>query len=398
MAYLNPLTFQQFLQQAATTYNSVATVPANTNQGSALSAIFNAFALLTTAVQGQTIYVANVSRLLTSTGADVDSFVAPFGITRNTASASSGSVTFSTGSATNTQLVILVGTIVQTYDGTQFTVVADATQPGYSSGANGYIIPVGGTSVNATVDAVIPGSSGNVLANTITQIVSTPSNPSPAGVQSVTNPAAFTNGSDQETDAELIARFQSTMLGRWGTDSAIIAAAEGVQTGLTYILCDGTTAGGVANPGSFAFVVNELGQNVGPSSALITDIYNAISAVRPAGMPFTVTGPTLVPVDGTVTVQVNPGYSPSTVAANVQTAFNNLVNSIGLGDTTVNATTAPTYATRLYYSQVISTIEAVAGVVAIPNPPGLTLNGGTVDITAGVGSQIVAGTLTVTTQ
>ena len=85
MALFSPLSYAQLDQNAIEAYNAVATKPANTGANSSLGPIFNSFALLATALQGEIAYVNTVARLATSSGADVDSFVSPFGLTREAA-------------------------------------------------------------------------------------------------------------------------------------------------------------------------------------------------------------------------------------------------------------------------------------------------------------------------
>jgi hypothetical protein len=286
--------------------------------------------------------------------------------------------------------------IVQTADGTQFQVIADATQPGWNGTA--YVIAQGGSSVNATVQAVVAGSSGNVLAQTINQITSSLASPAPAGVANVINNAAFANGADAETVADLIDRFQSFITGRWGTDDAIISTVKNVQTGLTYTLGDGVDGKGNAQDNFFTVVVNVSGQSAGPSASLLASVQAAVLADRECGMPFQVIGPTLVTVSGTVTLQLIPGADAATVTANAQTAFANYVNGIGLGNNVIFADGVSSASTRASYNAIVALLLGVPGVAAIPDPPGLTLNGGTVDIVAPWASQLSAGSLTVYTQ
>ncbi len=398
MAYLSPLSFDQLVQNAVEAYNAVAAKPANTGANSSLGPIFNAQALLATALQGQVIYVNGVARLATSTGADVDSFVNAFGVYREAQVSSTGTVTFGTSSPAPSPILIYPGVTVQTPDGIQFSVIADTTQPGWSVASGAYVIQTGASSVNATVQAVVGGVGGNVLAQTITQIVGSASNPAPAGVATVTNSAAFTNGANQETDAALKARFALIMQGRWATDAAIETAVEGTQSGLTFSLGDGLDQNGNASPNFFTVVVNELNQSTGPTSALISSVYSSVQASRAAGVPFQVVGPTLLTVNGSVTLQLAPGASASAITAAAQAAFTSYLNTIGLGNTVVFPSTVSGATTRCSYNAVIALLAAISGVVSLPDPPGLLLNGSTVDIIAPWGTQLVAGTLTVVTQ
>lgn len=397
MANLSPLSFQQAVQNTVSAYDAGAQRPANTGPNSSLGPIFNAVSLLSSALQGQIQYVNGVARLGTSTGPDIDSFVNVFGVLREGGAAATGTVAFLTNSPAGSNLLVGNGTIVQTPDGTQFEVVADPSQSGYSATLGGYVILSGSSTVNATVAALVAGSSGNVLAQTITQIVSSQANPAPAGVANVSNAAAFTNGSDQETDAALILRFSQIMANRWATDGAVASAVESTQSGLTYTVGDMLDQSGNLKPNFFTVFVNVLGQSSGPSSAVLSDVTAQVDANRPIGIPYQVIAPTLLSVSGSVTLQLAPGANSANVIAAAQTAFASYINNLGLGDNIVTSSNVSGATTTCSYNQIIVLLRAVAGVVAIPDPPGLILNGATVDITAAWGVQLVAGALTVTT-
>lgn len=387
---LQQLTFDQMVNKLVTAYNAQAAAnnspAANTGPGSALGAIFNAISLLSLDMQLQILYVNNIARLQTSTGADIDTFVQPFGVTREAAVSATNSVIFTLNSVSASQTVIANGTYVQTVTGIQFQVVADTSQSGYSSANNGYLIPPGQTTVQATVQAVIAGSSGNVQAGTITQIVSEPGYPAPSGV-SVTNNVAFTNGSDEETDSALITRFQQFMSNRFATVGAVANATATAENGLTYQVLDMMDQYGNAKPNFFTVVVNILGQNSGPTNTVLTTVKNAVTASRPVGMPFLVTGPTLVTVNVSATLTLTAGASSSSVQSSATTSVTNYINNIGLN---INGTS-----TNCSYAQIVSLLLAVPGVANVTN---VLLNSDTKDVTAAVGHQLVSGTTTWTTQ
>lgn len=129
--------------------------------------------------------------------------------TSSNAAAASGTVTFSTNSPATSALSIAVGTRVQTSSGTQFTVVADTSKPGYSAAQNAYVIAPGSSSVDATVQAVVTGSSGNVAAQSITQFSSP--GPAPSGIANVTNVTAFATGTDAGAQSPLLANLQGAI-------------------------------------------------------------------------------------------------------------------------------------------------------------------------------------------
>lgn len=400
MANLSPLSFAQVQQNAIAAYNGKSAKPANTGANSALGPIFNANALEFSGLQWQLLYLNSISRLQTcTTVADAATYIQPFGLVPGAAVAAQGDAKFSTtGNVPATQQIpIYPGTIVQTSDGTQFQVIEDDSQPGWSPSLGAYVIAASGTSVIATVQALVAGTGGNVLAQTITQIVSSAANPAPSGV-GVLNAAAFTNGADEESLSAFIDRFQAFITSRWGVDDAIAATVTGVQTGLTYTIGDGVNADGSAASNFFTVVVNEINQSAGPSSSLLASVSSAVLADRACGMPFQVVGPTLITVNGAVTLQLLAGADAATVSAAAQTAYANYLNNIGLGNNVVFADTVASSSTRASYNALVALLVAIPGVASVPDPPGLTLNGGTVDIVASWGSMIVAGSLTVLTQ
>ncbi len=134
-----------------------------------------------------------------------------FGFDALPAEAASGVLQFSAPSAAAAQVVIPAGTRVTAVGGgLAYITQTDA------------IIEVGQSHVDAVAWCEITGSSTNVLANTLTAL-----SVAIQGVSNVTNPAAFDNGRDLETDDERKARFQGyiSTLPR-GTVSAVAYGAR----------------------------------------------------------------------------------------------------------------------------------------------------------------------------
>src|SRR4051812_48330986 len=137
-------------------------------------------------LQGIALQIAALARFSTSNGADADSWAADFGFTRLPAKAATGSVTFSRFTPTN-QALVLVGTFIQTADGSQkYEVIPDEGQVAYDATQSAYVLPANVASVTATVESVTQSSAGNVAAGFINTLGS-----AIVGVDSVTNPLAF---------------------------------------------------------------------------------------------------------------------------------------------------------------------------------------------------------------
>lgn len=397
----------QIQQRFATAYNANAKVPANLGAGGSLGAVVNALESISVDLQQQISYASNLTRLASSASTvpgvnspDVDTFVnqfltgnGPNGAFRDPAVSSTLTVTFGVTSLSGTQLQVNVGTYVQTSNGIQFIVIADTNQAGYNAGLNAYVIPAGSTSVDATVQAVVPGTGGNVQARTISQILSLPGAPAPTGISTVTNAAGTSNGFDEESDQACIARFQAEMAGRWATPLGVSAAVSGAQAGLTYQIGDMLDQNGNVRENFFSVIFNVLGQNTGPTSTEIASVSAAVLANGPLGMPFAVAGPTLLPTDVSATLTLVPGADPATVVANANAALSAYLNNIGLVNGVVY--TAANASTSAQYSEIIVVLRGVSGVA---NVTGATLNGGTADVTAAFGTQIVSGNFALATQ
>jgi uncharacterized phage protein gp47/JayE len=387
---LQTLTLAQLQQMFATNYSSVAALPANTNPGSALGAIANANALLALNIQGELVYVSGISRLATSNGADVDSFVNPFGVTRIAASPSSGTVTMSTASPVSTQVIIPIGTQVATSTGLIFTLIADPTNSTgyYNATLLAYVIAAGTTTANVLVQCTVAGSIGNVQAGTITQPYGTSATSPLAGISTISNGSAFTNGQDQETDAALRTRFALLLsTGSGGTVNALAAALLAVQPNLTYTIGDAISQAGASTPGYISVFVNVLGSSSAPSAALISAVQAAVSApgVKPAGSTVNTYAPSIATVGVTANVKVAGGYQASSVVAAASAALATYLNSIGL---------SPTGATQL--AQLAECYVVLRTTPGVANVTSLLLNGNQSDVSAAYGAQLVAGTITLT--
>lgn len=385
-----------------TEYNGQATVPADTSPGSGLLSFLNAKALAAMVLQSQIIYVNSIARLSTIgpnpvnsalPNPDVDSYVNAFGVYRLESTPATGQVLFSVQYAPATNVLIPAvpagsagGVIVQTTatsGGVQFQVIIDTTNSNYNAAVQGYYIMAGTTSVSVTVQCLSSGVQGNVAANQITQLYSGPGTISLAGSASVTNPSAFTNASALETDTALKARFPLVIsTGTVATPNALAAQILSVSLNLTYSIGDSLNAAGASAPGTFTVVVNNAGVSTAPSSTLLAQVLALMNATRAAGISCTVIAPTLVPVNIIATIQVWGTYLPAAVVAACTAAYTSLANNVGLDP--AGATTS------LKIAAVYATLYNVPGVRDVTL---LTLNGGTVDVTATFAHECVVGTI-----
>jgi len=176
--------------------------------------------------------VSNKQSLRLSIGTDLDKLGKNFGLVRKQSTSSTG-VALLTFSSLNAVVNINKGAPIYTAGGLSFTVVTGTSLvPSninfYRSVATKFqaqLAFVGITdqfAVQVTVSASSPGSSGNIGQYTLSKVGIT-------GINNVTNVAAFSGGTDQETDAAFRNRILSTFSGSSvGTQLGYLNAALSV--------------------------------------------------------------------------------------------------------------------------------------------------------------------------
>jgi hypothetical protein len=362
---------------AAGIQSRLTSVFLNFAKGKVLRALAETYAGNGLWLQKENIQIAMLTRLATSYGADVDTFVADFplaGVGRLGAQAATGLCVFSRYSVGPTFAYVPVGGTVRTTDGSQsFQVYADTTNPAYvasyvnSDGSLGaYAIPAQVSSVTAPVISITagasgqPGSNGNVGAATIGLISSTM-----PGVDTVTNPAAFSNGFDTEADDSVKSRFALAVAGRGGgTVASIQSAVANLKVGMTSVVLPNQDLAGNFMPGVVSVVVDDGSGNI--SSDLLAAARTAVFAVVAEGIRPGVYAAALLPINVVMVITTAPGYVHQNVVAQVAAALALYLNGLGQG------------ATVGYFE--LSTVACnVAGVTGIV-PTSYTLNGGTTDI------------------
>lgn len=305
-----------------------------------------------------------LTRAATSTGSDLDSWMADWSFFRLPATFATTTETFSRATPSQ-QAVIPIGQLIQTGPGgLQYQVIADTTNAAYSALLNGYVLPINTSSVTVPIQALLAGAeNGNVLANTITSFVS----PIP-GVDTCTNPSNVTNGLDAETDQAFRARFVLYLSGLASADQAAIESAiANVQQNIFYELVANYDYPGETEDNGNFFVIIDDGTGSPPSS-LITAVENAINAVRGFTIRFTVNGPSVVAPTIALSIRVASGYSATAVQNAVQAAIVASVNLIELG------------AGTLFISEIEAMALAVSGCQAV-KPNNTTIDSEQEDLT-----------------
>lgn len=374
MAAISTRSLAQLVQRQAAAMQAKCNQLLDFSVGSILRAVVDSNAAISLWLQAEVIKVLRANRLSTSTGSDVDSFVQDYGLTRLGAQAALGTVTFSrfTPSA---QAVVPLGAIVRTADTLQtFTVILDTGNNAYNAGLSGYVIPAGVASVSVPVQAVTPGSGGNVLAGSISTIVG-----SITYVDTVTNAAPFSGGGEAEADESVRTRFAAFInsLSK-ATKAAIEFEAKRQRIGVEFTITENKNTDGTDHYAYF-FVCIDDGTGTPPAS-LLTTIRTAIDAVRAGGIMFDVVAPTIVTANVAMTLTLADGYDPPTVRGRVGSAITANIKALGLGN-------------RLPYTRLAQwAYEASPGV---KNVTGITLNGLSADLSATSSQTVKPGTVTV---
>lgn len=366
---LNTQSFTSLVQQQVAAIQSACSAVLTFLVGSLELARVQAVAGVAMWLQSLVLQFLTATRLSTASGADVDSFVADFGLLREAAIPATGQVSFARFSSSSTAY-IPVGTQLSTADGTQqFLVIADTTQGAFNASTDTYIVPAGTASITATVQAINAGAQGNVNANTVTVLSA-----AIPGVDTVNNGAPFASGIDAESDAALKTRFQLFISGlKEGTKAAVASAIANLQLGLQYSLTENLGYSGGAQPGYFYVVINP------GTSGDIAAAYAAIDAIRPLSVTFGVFAATQVTAAVAMTATAATGYTHAQIVPAMQNAIANFIAAIPLGQ-------------PLYWSQLYAVAYGVPGVQEVT---GMTLNGATGDLNVTNQQVIVPGTVTV---
>ncbi len=359
-------TFTALVQQFAAAAQGAAASLLDFTVGSISRALGEGCASIALWLQWIAIQILQMTRAATSTGSQLDSWMADFSLTRLPAVASTGPVTFSRFTPSSSAL-LPVGAEVKTADGSRiFSVIIDTTNSLWNASQNGFLIPAGTASGTCTVQDVTTdasgnlsvGTAGNVAAGAISLLAS-----AIPGIDTVTNPVAFTNGIDAETDAALRARFANYIQTRsLATDSAVAYAIQSVQQSLTWAIQE-NEAGGSYQPGNFVVTVDDGSGN--PPTALLNSVYAAINVVRPVGSTFTVQGPGDLTANITFTLTTNPTSNKPNLLTPITTAIDSYVDTLAVGAT-------------LAFTKLAAVIYGVDP--SIVNVTNLEINGATADI------------------
>lgn len=375
MALLSLQNFNTLVQNFASSVQGTCASLLDFTPGSVLRAIGEACSSVALWIQNLILQVLALTRLATSTGTDVDTWIADFGLTRAQDAYATGTVRLSRFVSTS-YATVQPGAQVKTGDGTQvFTVIADTTQSAWSVTQACYVIPSGNAYADVTVQAVNPGTQGNVQAGTISLLAS-----AIPFVDTVTNSSNFNNGVDAASDAAVQVAFANYIQTRArATLNAIEYAISTVQQNITSSIAENVTATGTYQPGNFIVTVDD-GTGTPPES-LLDAVSLAVSTYRPIGSTWVVRAPTVTTATITFTISTFPAINKAALVPQVQAAVVAYVNAIADGS-------------PLIYSRISGVAYAVdPSIISVDN---VVLNGGSVDITQTAFGAIKASNASVT--
>jgi uncharacterized phage protein gp47/JayE len=252
-----------------------------------------------------------------------------WGIQRQAANPAAGSVTFTRSGATANPVSWPIGTIVATVRDAQGNEVRFLTlqAANWAASVNG--------AVSVNVEAETGGTDGNVLAGTVTRIIST----SPGeGTYTLNNAALFAGGTEEENDESLRARVRSfpATLRRATLDALEYGALQvpGVAKASAIEADDGAVT---------VYVTDASGASTGTtvlSSASTTDdgsmthdVAIELHGWRAAGSFVVVTGGQLQTVDIEVALTVRIGVDVAQLALQVEAAIDGAVSRLKIGET-----------------------------------------------------------------
>lgn len=248
----------------------------------------------------------------TATGEYLDKHALARGLYRKEAVKASGEVTFSVDVASDADIVIEKGTVVSTSGETAVQYITDSAVTLYA----------GDTSVTVSVTAVEGGGKYNVIANTVTVLVTPPS-----GITAVTNDTNIKGGTDAETDDELRERVLDSYRDISNGTNAVYyqRLAESVAGVHSASVVSKVRGEGTIN-------VYICGKNNSPvNSEVVLQVQTLLDENRELNVDILVLSATAVKISFSLNLEIEDGYSFDEVKEEIEEKANKYVESLGVG-------------------------------------------------------------------
>ncbi len=268
-------------------------------EGTDLSARMYALAAQVYALYVQADWVTRQAFPQTAEGEYLDYHAQLRSLERKPALPAQGTVRFTAGEAAQSDRAIPEGTVCMTAGLVRFATTQAA------------VLPAGELTVDVPVQALEPGTAGNVSAQTVVSMAV-----APMGIASCTNPQAFAGGADGEGDEELRARILDTF--RRLPNGANAAFYE--QGALSF----DQVAAAVVIPkprglGSVDVIVSTLAGT--PGEELLEQLQDYFEQRREIAVDVQVKTPTPVTVNVAVQVKAKGGWDKTQVLDQVEGAL-----------------------------------------------------------------------------
>ena len=268
-------------------------------EGTDLSARMYALAAQVYALYVQADWLTRQAFPQTAEGEYLDYHAQLRSLERKPALPAQGTVRFTAGEAAQSDRAIPEGTVCMTAGLVRFATTQAA------------VLPAGELTVDVPVQALEPGTAGNVSAQTVVSMAV-----APMGIASCTNPQAFAGGADGEGDEELRARILDTF--RRLPNGANAAFYE--QGALSF---DQVAAAAVIPKprglGSVDVIVSTLAGT--PGEELLEQLQDYFEQRREIAVDVQVKAPTPVTVNVAVQVKAKGGWDKTQVLDQVEEAL-----------------------------------------------------------------------------
>jgi uncharacterized phage protein gp47/JayE len=295
MAERRIYTFNEIVSTVTTKIGSLSQNLTDFSSGSNIGATINAISHFIEFLQKQTNVAQEAFVIRGAKDLDLDNRVQDFGLNRNQAVFARDILRFTSSTPAAATFVIPAGAVVSTQPDVvgntiDYSLDSDLTFASGSTSATGYIT------------CTTAGLVGNVPSGFITNITSPIS-----GVTSISNPIAFTNGAEKETDEALRKRVPVFLNGlKSASLSSIKSAALSIE-GITFANVESgePTLGQVT-----VYVSNQSGTL---SAQQLSSVKDAVQEAAAFGVVANVVTPTVT----FVTISVNVTYDAEYYDANV---------------------------------------------------------------------------------